>query len=306
MECLWLKQALGDHGLLNDIGWRSVPPVLFNRASTEPFKVERVSVMFIRSNLFSKGHPLKAEPGLSDALEAHKRTILDKIENITDLNQMTDSFCEQIVKDALVEPVVLHFDRVTRQTRTEEIDGSLFPFDFSVEHGRRYPKTVVRILIPFSGERQLLDYSPSTAGLTFPRGEVCGNTVRFDILMWGYPDDANRVKQELDSNRGLLESCATRASEQVKQFNGALIAEIKAGFTRKLDELSKQHAVFDDLGIPEEPQPTALPNIAVTSRPKTGRARAEQIIVNVETMLVQTLNQTNTNVGDVNNAIQSS
>ncbi len=260
--------------------------------------------MFIRSNLFNKGHPLKAEPRLSDALEAHKRSIINKIKSITDLNQMTDAFCGQIVKDALVEPLVLHFNRMTRQTRTEEIDGSLFPFDFSVERGRRYPKTVVRILIPFSGERDLLQYSPSTAGTTFPRGDVSGNMIHFDILMWGYADDASRVKQELDSNRGLLETCASKVSEQVKQFNEALAPQIKAVFAAKLDELTKQHGVFDDLGIPEEPEPPALPNTAIAQNPKRGRARADQIIMNVGTMLVQTLNQANNNQGDVYNAIQ--
>jgi hypothetical protein len=265
--------------------------------------------VLIKSNLFSKGHPLKAERGLSDTLEGHKRSILNKIRGISDLDQMTDSFCERVIKGALVEPLVLHFDRMTRQTRTEEIDGSFFPGDFFVERGRCYPKTIVRILVPFSGDPKLLEYSPSTAGLTFPRGEVCGNTIQFDILMWGYPDDANRVKQELDSNRTLLETCATKVSEQVKQFNEALVPQIKAAFAAKLDELTKQHAVFDDLGIPEEPERAALPSSPVAPKAKKDKARPDRIIVNIEKieqMLVQTLNQTNNNNGDVNNAIQGS
>jgi hypothetical protein len=260
--------------------------------------------VIIRSNLFSRGHPLKAEAGLSDVLDAHKRGIINKIKSITELDQMTDSFCERLVKDSLVEPLVLHFDRITRQTRTEEIDGSFFPGDFFVERGRHYPKTVVRILIPFSGDPKLLEYSPSMAGLTFPRGVVCGNTIQVDILMWGYQDDASRVKQELDSNRTLLETCATNVSKQAKEFNESLATQIKAAFAAKLDELTKQHAIFDDLGIPEEPEPP-MPSSPVAPKPKKGKARAEQIIVNVETMLVQALNQTNNNAGDVNNAIQS-
>jgi hypothetical protein len=258
----------------------------------------------IKSNLFNRGHPLKAERGLSDLLEAHKRDIIDKIKSITALDQMTGSFCEGLVKESLVEPLVLHFDRMTRQTRTEEIDGSFFPGDFFVERGRRYPKTVVRILIPFSGDPKLLEYSPSTAGLTFPRGEVCGNKIQFDILMWGYQDDASRVKQELDSNRRLLETCAANVNKQVKEFNEALVPQIKAAFAAKLDELTEQHAICDGLDIPEEPEASAMPSSPVVSKPKKGRARAEQIFLYVETMLVQTLNQTNNNTGDVNNAIQ--
>jgi hypothetical protein len=248
---------------------------------------------------------LKAEARLADRLDAHKRTIINKINGITDLDQMTDPFCERLIKDAIVEPLVLHFDRMTRQTRTEDIDGSFFPGDFFVERGRRYPKTVVRLSVPFTGERDLLEYSPSTAGLTFPRGEVSGNTIQFDILMWGYQDDANRVKQELDSNRRLLETCATNMNQQVIQFNEGLAPQIKAAFAAKLDELTKQHSIFDDLGIPEEPAPQPTPSSPLAPKPKKGKARAQQIIVNVETMLVQTLNQTNNNTGDVNNAIQS-
>lgn len=260
--------------------------------------------MIIKSNLFSRGHPLKAEPRLADWLDNRKRGTINAIKSITALDQMTNPFCERIIKESLVEPLVLHFDRMTRQTRTEEIDGSLFPFDFYVQRGRRYPKTVVRILIPFTGDRMLLEYSPSTAGLNLPRGEVCGNTVQFDILMWGYPDDANRVKQELDSNRRLLETCATNVSKQVKEFNEALAPQIKAAFAAKLEELTNQHAIFDELGIPEEREPLALPSSPVVSKPKKGTARAEQITMYVETMLVQTLNQTNNNTGDVNNTIQ--
>jgi hypothetical protein len=260
--------------------------------------------VLIRSNLFSRGHPLKAEAGLSSTLDGHKRSFLNKIKSVTELDQMTDSFCESVIKGALVEPPVLHFDRMTRQTRTEEIDGSSFPGDFFVQRGKCYPKTVVRILIPFSGERDLLEFSPSTAGLTFPRGEVSGSTIQFDVVLWGYPDDASRVKQELDNNRGLLETCAANVSAEVKRFNEALVPEIKAAFAAKLEELTKQHAIFDDLGIPEEPEPRPASGGPLAPKPRKGKARAQQIIVKVETMLVQTLNQTNNNRGDVNNAIQ--
>jgi hypothetical protein len=47
-----------------------------------------------------------------------------------------------------------------------------------------------------------------------------------------------------------------------------------------------------------------MPSSPLAPKPKRGAARAQQIIVNVETMLVHTLNQTNNNAGDVNNAIQ--
>ncbi len=57
--------------------------------------------MIIRSNLFSKGYPSKAQPGLSNALENHKRSILRKIAAISDLDQMTDVFLRRLVQDSV-------------------------------------------------------------------------------------------------------------------------------------------------------------------------------------------------------------
>src|SRR5262249_46255138 len=99
----------------------------------------------------------------------------------------------------------------------------------------------------------------------------------------------------------------TNMNKQVKAFNESLPEQVKAAFAAKLDELTRQHAVFDELGIPEEPEPE--PSVPISTpaapRPKKGKEQAEQIIQVVGTMYVQQLNQTNYNVGDVNNAIQS-
>ncbi len=256
------------------------------------------------STLFNKGY-LTRQPSLSDVLDAHKRGVINEIRSISDLDQMTDSFLERLVKDSLVEPLAIPFDKMTRKLRAEEFDGSAFPGDFNVQRGHRYPKQVARISVPFSGDPKLLEYTPNQSTLSFPRGEVSGDTIQFDVILWGYHDDASRVKEQVDGNRRLLELYATNVSKQVKEFNESLPAQVKAAFTAKLDELAQQYAVFDDLGIPDEPEPPVHAISAASPRPKKEKARAEQIIQYVGTMYVQQLNQTNYNVGDVNNAIQS-
>jgi hypothetical protein len=84
-----------------------------------------------------------------------------------------------------------------------------------------------------------------------------------------------------------------------------LPAQVRGAFTAKLDELTKQHTIFDDLGIAEAPEAPILPSTPFTPQPKKGKARAVQIIQKIDKMFVQQLNQTNNNLGDVNNAIQS-
>jgi hypothetical protein len=260
--------------------------------------------MTTESNLFAKG-PLTRQAGLSEVLERRKQGILNKIKRISDLDQMTDAFLEGLVKESLVQPPVFQFDKMTRKLRDEQFDGSAFPGDFNVVRGRRYPKQVARISIPFSGDGALLEYTPNQGVFNFPKGDVCGDTIQFDVILWGYDDDAGRVKDQINDNRKLLELYSANMRQQVKQFNESLPQQVKAAFTAKLDELTKQHAIFDDLGIAEEPEPPNLPSNPIAQPPKKGKARAVQIIQIIDKMYVQQLNQTNNNMRDVNNAIQS-
>ena len=276
--------------------------------------------MFITSNLFSKGHPFKAEAGLSNVLEAHKRRILEKIRAISDLDKMTDAFLERMVKESLVEPLAIQFDQMTRKLRTEELDSSVIPYNSMAGRMLRAgfdeselfseggnTRQVARLSIPFIGDPKLLEYAPNPCGMTFPKGEVCGATIQFDVILWGNPDDAQRVKDEIQRNRELLSSCAVSINKQVKEFNELLPAHVEGAFTAKLDELTNQHTIFDDLGIPEEPEAPVLPSSPTIPhpQPKRGKARAVQIIHNVEKLFVQQLNQMNNNLGNVSNAIQS-
>ncbi len=98
---------------------------------------------------------------------------------------------------------------------------------------------------------------------------------------------------------------AGRINQQVKEFNESLPEQVKSAFTVKLEELTKQHAAFDDLGIPDEAEPPELQPSSGSTPPKKGKGRGKHIIQFVENLYVHQLNQTNNNIGDVNNAIQA-
>jgi hypothetical protein len=250
--------------------------------------------MLIRSNLFSQGHPLKREPGLSAALEGHKRGVVNKINGVSDLAQMTDPFLGRLVRESIVEPLVIRFDRRTKAFRAEQLDG----------WGRGPSVQVARLSIPFTGEADLLKFSPDPCGLTLPLGEVYGNAICFDVIVEG---DAQRVKDDVRQNCQLLAACAEGVNKQVRSFNESLPGQIQAAFTAKLDELVKRNAIFDELGIKDdEPEPAISAQLghAAVPRPRRGKARATQIIQVIGAMYVEQLNQVNYNAGDVNNAIQ--
>lgn len=264
------------------------------------------SIMLIRSFLFGRGHPLSSEPGLRQILDFHASQVLQMINSISNLSQLTESNCEALIKEALVKPISLKTDQITRETRTEVIEGSSFPRDFYfLERYSSHPRTVVRIVIPFVGDSKLLEFSPSSASLTFPTGEVSGNAIRFDIVLWGYEDDKDRAKREFETNREAIESRVISINDEVKHFNESVVPKLRQAFESKFNSLSEQHAIFDDLGIPE----AVPPGFSNLGRENTGsripsQSRGKTIIL-VENMLVTTLNQYNSNSGDVKNAIQS-
>jgi hypothetical protein len=261
--------------------------------------------MMIQSHLFQKGL-MTRQPSLADILLGHEIQTLNTIKDISSLDEMTDSFLSSLVKDSLVDPLVIHLDRITRQLRTEHFDGSEFPFDFNVRQGRKYPKTVARISVPFSGDSQPLSFTPNECSLNFPQGEVCGKAIQFDVILWGYEDDERRVTEQVELNLGLLKEYSGNVARQINAFNEALPEKVKTAFNSKLESLTKQHSIFDRLGIMEEKQvPVASPSEQPAPKPSRERSRAVHIIQYVERQYVQQLNQTNTNIGDVNNAIQS-
>jgi hypothetical protein len=261
--------------------------------------------MLIQSHLFEKGF-MSQQLSLYDILSHHEQQTINKIKKLALLDDMTDSFLTSLVKDSLVEPLVIHFDDLTRNLRTEQFGGSEFPFDFTVRRGNKYPKTVARITLPFSGDTQLLRHTPNEYCGNFPQGEVRGHTIQFDIVLWGYQDDERRVKELLEDNLRLIKKYGERVAKQVKQFNEGLPEKVNAAFNVKLGELTQQHSIFDKLGIKEEViTPLVSAGCSPVPQPKKQPSRATYIIQFVANQYVQQLNQTNNNIGDVNNAIQS-
>lgn len=258
---------------------------------------------------------MSGQIGLSDVLENHKRKILLQIKGISDLDQMTDAFLEGLVQKSLVEPLTIHFDGMTHKRRTETLDASYLPEDsmggrrfraignFPLDGGNQ--KQVTRLIIPFSGDPTLPKYAPNPCDMDFPQGEIHDHTIQFDVILWGSPEDGQRLKSAVQKSRERITKYADAINQQVKSFNESLPPQIKAAFAAKLEELTRQYAAFEELGIPEVTEPPEMPTSPVPAKPKTAKAQVVHINQFIDKMFVQQLNQTNNNIGDVNNDIQS-
>ncbi len=221
---------------------------------------------------------------------------------------MTDDVVQRIVRDSLVELPSIDFENMTYNTRTEEISKSIFPTDIYF-HDRNglVLRQVARISIPFRGDPACFRYSASTFGSAFPIGRISGGMIEFDVIFWGYQDDEERVKQQVEQQKEALKTYIGYAAEDVWKFNQQLPGIVEAAFRKRLDEFTKHTSFLDSLGMKaESPKPANVP-IGKPDSPLSRKPeqRPVQIIQNIKAIYVRQLNQTNNNSGDVNNAIQS-
>src|SRR5581483_10947532 len=119
---------------------------------------------------------------------------------VMSLEEMTDQFLDSIIQKLAVQHLVLKLNDVTQKMRIEEISGAAFPLDFCMvdeERYRSYARTVARITVPFDGDAELLNHSPSSHPSRLPQGRIIGNNVEFDIIFWGRRNDADEVKKNI-------------------------------------------------------------------------------------------------------------
>ncbi len=63
------------------------------------------------------------------------------------------------------------------------------------------------------------------------------------------------MKDDLKRNCDHIAENAAKINQQVKAFNEVLPPQVKVAFATKLNELTDQHTIFNELGIPERTGP---------------------------------------------------
>jgi hypothetical protein len=264
--------------------------------------------MLNNHDLFSQGG-LRHGADISAVLQHHERKVLNGIRDISNIEELTDEFLSKLVEESIVSPITLKTDTITRTSRTEYFAAGDLPCnrgwwrdEYSVE---KFPKTVATISIPFSGDPELLKHCPRTFNTCPPFGDVIGNSIKFDIILWGESEIGSEAKaiKTIQDNQKQIEWYVEKVNEEVKEFNSRLPEKVISVFKSKFERLAQENAALDAIGIVEEkPKET---NWTPTTPLRKKRRPASVIIQTVENMYVQQLIQTNNNAGDVKNEIQS-
>lgn len=207
------------------------------------------------------------------------------------LNVNETEYLEFLVSTFAIESLILHFDQYYVSTTETRIPGERFPRGgFYVEAGESYSKQVIQYHIPFSGNKDLLRYTPSPRVMRYATVLITDNAVRFDVI--NFYDDPDQIKREADSILNFLKQQSSYLGANVQDFNAQLPVRAKELFEGRRAEVLRQNKLIESLGVPIKrasnlPQTFAVPSAvrkkalarpAASTEPYTPEPTLNQIV----------------------------
>lgn len=180
------------------------------------------------------------------------------------LNVNEDEYVEYLVQKYSVEPLVFGWDAVRVSDREAMIPAEQFPNSFNVYSGKSYPKQVITYHIPFTGEADLLKFTPSTRIMWTTEVRATAASISFDIINWH--DNPDEIKREAD---GLMNNIRTQVGhvvDEVAQHNSRMPAAARSLVQARKQQHLKQSNLLDSLGVPvtksdRTPETFAVPSV---------------------------------------------
>ena len=165
------------------------------------------------------------------------------------LNVNETEYLEFLVSSFEIEALELHFEQLKVAPIERQIPAERFPGpQFYVEAGQSYQKQVIQYYVPFSGNRDLLKYTPSPRVMRYATVLISDNAVRFEVI--NFYDDPEQIKREADSILSFLKQQASYLAVNVQEFNAHLPERAKALFEKRRAEIMRQNKLVESLGVP--------------------------------------------------------
>lgn len=165
------------------------------------------------------------------------------------LNMNETEYVQYLVSKYQVDPLVIHFDQLSVSSREATVAADRAPLpDLFAAPGKSYRKHVITYHIPYSGDPDLLRYTPSTRLLWTMDVDVSAGTVLFDVVDWGRGPE--RIKQEADENISRIRQQAEHVLKELQAFNDLLEKAALDIVQPRKAELLRQSDLLPQLGVP--------------------------------------------------------
>lgn len=202
---------------------------------------------------------------LQERLDTIIKTIKDEKDNYL-LNVSDVDYIQHQVQNARVES--LNIDNTQKYVSHEEreFSSNQLPSSFYRVQGT-VTKQVITIHLPYSGNRELFNYTPSSRMLWTTDVNIGVDEICFDIV--NFYDDLTRIKSEIDSTVSKIQSQLKSVNSDVNQYNARLTDILTRAFEERKAVLLKQNHVLTSLDIPLKKSGNVPATFAIPT-PKVG------------------------------------
>ena len=145
-------------------------------------------------NMFSKYD----SGSLSRSMDKQISIAINRLSDDYILNVNEEDFIQYLIDEYTLYMPVIHFDDVRIETRKVSVDPEFFPRYWGVQESM--VRTMVRYIIPISGDYNILYFCPSTL-LSSGSGNFHVGTTEIYKDILAINDDADQVKQDFESSK---------------------------------------------------------------------------------------------------------
>ncbi|SHN66614.1 hypothetical protein [Desulfovibrio litoralis] len=228
---------------------------------------------------------------LSEYLNSNRASILKSIEDETKdyiLNVNELDYVKHMLDRAKIDPLEIHTDQITVSSSEKMIPAEDYPYNFHVELGKSYKKTVFKFYVPFSGDKNLLRCKPSSWIDWYINVEVINNEFTFEII--NFQDDVQAISREKDSKIQSITNQLEYVKKDVEWYNSNIESQIKSAFDSRKQRLLKDSNTLASLGVPIKksanvPQTFSVPTPEKRKKISVNRPQVTEAILTPEPCL---------------------
>lgn len=196
-----------------------------------------------RGDLFSKG-------STSDLKNALISSIENKIKNLKDdyiLNVSENEYIQYLKQEYTYECPVMHFDDQYIETRKVMVGVEYLPSYWGAEDD--YEATMIRLFIPFSGDKDLLYFCPMRFTLSgWSNFNVSSGAIYVDILALN--KDGDRIKNDIAHQVSTIRDMMGYLNTDLCSLNRDLENAITQSFHNRKENIRKSQDFISSLGLP--------------------------------------------------------
>lgn len=201
----------------------------------------------------TRSETLFGKRDLRAVLEEQERSMLSEIDSYPAddiLNTSVDDLVEYYVSKFDVEPIVLLEDELFTEDSETTQDARYSPDRIVMDPSPPLPVPAVelRLVIPFTGEKNLFRCRAARFSLNPPRGRVSGDRLVLSQVRTDH--DARAARREFDNQLGRVREGLAWIRDDLERWRQALPKVARDRINGRRDRLLKDRGLVAELGFP--------------------------------------------------------